>query len=487
MASIFVSHASGDDSEVDHLSEWLTSKGFEDHFVDHRHISGGSSWNEVLPQESAAAQILIALVTESWLKSDECYSEYRAAYYGKKGVIPLLLAHRLEDLPGREKERFVTLTASVQGIQISGLPPDGMTETLIQGSLSAARETIKRRRRARIVRQVSFSLGTIVILFAGTALYFKDYLAAFVEKQQIAQSFAPIDESDLRNRFVNAADLPLEERTFRECDTPSACPDMIAVPAGNFTMGAVDDFGAEPEELPPTPIQIERAFAVSVSEITEAQWRTCHLSTRIGSGPKCKETPSWRKEGGRYPVDSVSWNDAQAYVSWLNAQIVGTPDGPYRLLSEAEWEYSARGAGTTIYAWGDNLLPGVCDHANALNVVMPGNFVIPRRGVDCPNNAVLKAQTRSLNANEFGLYDMAGNMAEWVQDCWHDDYGGRPRDQRAWQSAADRNCDRVIRGGSWFGLIDNLRPTARVKLGADLFGFNVGFRVARDLTWSSDP
>ena len=320
-------------------------------------------------------------------------------------------------------------------------------------------------------------------LFAGSALYFRDYLGAFLEKHRISAAFNPFSASELADTFANISALAVAERRFRECESDNICPEMTVIPSGAFVMGAVDDFYAEPEELPNTSIEITRNFAVSTVEVTEAQWETCFMSTQIGDGPKCKEIPNWNQNGGSFPVDSVSWSDAHAYVDWLNIRVAGSEAGPYRLLSEAEWEYAARAGTETVYFWGDRLLPGACEHANALNIRMPDIFVIPRQGIDCPNNPVLKGEVKTMKPNSFGLYDTSGNVAEWVQDCWHDDYTGRPTDSRAWENQLGLPCDRVIRGGSWFGLVDHLRPTSRLKLSEELFGFNVGFRVARDMDW----
>jgi formylglycine-generating enzyme required for sulfatase activity len=169
--------------------------------------------------------------------------------------------------------------------------------------------------------------------------------------------------------------------------------------------------------------------------------------------------------------------------------VAGTPDGPYRLLSEAEWEYAVRGLTSasephTIYPWGDQP-EGGCEYANALDVNMPETLAFERQGLNCPNSSVMATHVGSFKPNKFGLNDISGNLAEWVEDCWHESYHGRPTDASAWIKGADPNCERVIRGGSWAGELDHLRAASRVKLQDDLFGFNIGFRVARDLDWTA--
>ncbi|WP_419906819.1 SUMF1/EgtB/PvdO family nonheme iron enzyme [Hoeflea sp.] len=479
MARIFVSHASADDEAVTRLSQWLSDNGFEDHFVDHIHIPGGTEWNKKLPEEIVKAEILLPVVTPGWLNSDECYNEYRSAYYANKTVVPLFVLSDVNSLSEDEANRLDTLSHSVQGVQSPTLPLEGAAETLLRGSLELSAKRIASQKRARLVRQVSVVAGIVLLAVGAGALYFRDYLAAYWDTVEIARSFDAVAADELNGRFI-------------ECDSTDFCPRMVELPQGQYLMGASDEFLAEPEEWPRTEITIDRRIAVSETEITRSQWAKCSVSTRLEN--TCKDIPIPPGQEN-HPVDSVSWLDAQAYIAWLNEQVVGVKEGPYRLLSEAEWEYAARGLQSvqdrhTLYFWGDRLnassagAPDVCSHANGLNKEMPDNFIIVREGLDCPNNPVMAARVGSLSPNPFGLYDTAGNLAEWVEDCWHDSYHQRPQNQDPWLSSEDTSCERVIRGGSWFGEIDHLRSAARVSLREDQFGFNIGFRIARDLNWS---
>jgi len=163
---------------------------------------------------------------------------------------------------------------------------------------------------------------------------------------------------------------------------------------------------------------------------------------------------------GTRPVINVSWDHAQQYVAWL-AKMTGRP---YRLLSEAEWEYAARAGTTTAYSWGDELGKnnGNC---NGCGSNWDGRQTAP---------------VGSFAPNRFGLYDMHGNVWEWVEDCLHADYEGAPTDGSAWVAG---DCkERVIRGGSWIGYPVGLRAALRFWFSPDDHGVDLGLRVARTLS-----
>jgi formylglycine-generating enzyme required for sulfatase activity len=155
----------------------------------------------------------------------------------------------------------------------------------------------------------------------------------------------------------------------------------------------------------------------------------------------------------------VSWDDAKAYSEWLSK----VTRASYRLPSEAEWEYAARAGTTTSYWWGD-----------APPTPKQANF---------GDNVGKATEVGSYPANPWGLYDMNGNVWEWVEDCWHNSYEapGRPDDGRAWTSG---DCSRVVRGGSWSDKPDDLRSADRAWEGASSKHYDGGFRVARTLSRS---
>jgi formylglycine-generating enzyme required for sulfatase activity len=246
---------------------------------------------------------------------------------------------------------------------------------------------------------------------------------------------------------------------FRECD---ACPLMVAVHAGSFMMGSTEADrqsavrqGATGERLenekPQHRVRITEPFAVGKYEVTFDEWDAC-VADGGCNGYNPDDAPCG---GGRKPVIHVSREDAQAYVAWL-----GNETGqPYRLLSEAEWEYAARAGTTTSYSWGDGI---TAENANYGGIQ------------GCTT------QVGEYPRNPWGLHDMHGNVWEWVEDCWNDSYEGAPSDGSAWASG---DCSRgVFRGGSfssrsWWWLRSAYRfPNLAVNRLND-----VGFRVARTL------
>jgi formylglycine-generating enzyme required for sulfatase activity len=178
---------------------------------------------------------------------------------------------------------------------------------------------------------------------------------------------------------------------------------------------------------------------------------------------------------GRLPVVNVTWNDAVAYGEWLSQQT----GKRYRLPSEAEWEYSARAGTETEYWWGSSGKSRMASYRSLpwdikqimFWGVLPLLVIISGRQHTEP--------VGSFPRNPFGLYDTAGNVSEWVQDCWHDNYNAAPRNGSAWEAKGVGH--RVIRGGSWTDEPRDLRSSARKRLDADDRNFYIGFRLARDI------
>jgi formylglycine-generating enzyme required for sulfatase activity len=245
--------------------------------------------------------------------------------------------------------------------------------------------------------------------------------------------------------------------SFRECARD--CPEMIVVPAGEFMMGSpVNEKGRFNNEHDGNgrqhKVTIVRRFAVSKFAVTFANWDVCVLR---GGCPQTSDV-GWGRGRDTQPVIYVSWDGAQAYVAWL-ASMTGKA---YRLLTEAEWEYAARAGTAMAYYWGDEIGKG---HANCYGC-----------GSEWDNRET--SPVGSFKPNAFGLYDMAGNVWQWVQDCYHENYNGAPTDGTAWTAG---DCkDRVIRGGSWSDIPWRLRLANRFW-GPRVPNYLVGFRVGRSL------
>lgn len=233
---------------------------------------------------------------------------------------------------------------------------------------------------------------------------------------------------------------------FRDCPD---CEEMVVVPPGAFDMGSTD----AASEGPVHRVTIGKPFAIGRREATFAEWDQC-----VAAGV-CKYNPSDHGWGrGDRPVIDVSWDDVKDFLKWLS-QKTGQP---YRLLTEAEWEYAARAGTQSPYWWGKDV---GTDHA---------------RCEDCGGDPARHTlPTGSFRPNAFGLYDTAGNAAEWVQDCWNPNYKGAPTDGSAW-TAGDCTLH-VLRGGSFANKATYIRSAARFRYDTSVRYYANGFRLARDL------
>ena len=211
------------------------------------------------------------------------------------------------------------------------------------------------------------------------------------------------------------------------------------------------------DERPLHRVHIDYQFAVGVYEVTFDEWYACLDAGGCGNYIPDIPSDSWGR--GNRPVVNVSWDDAQSYVRWLSERTGKT----YRLLSESEWEYVARAGTETAYSWGDSI------SVNRANCDGCGSQWDDKQ----------TAPVGSFEANAWGVYDMHGNVWEWVQDCWNDNYSGAPADGSAWES---EECSRrVLRGGSWYFRPRNLRSAYRIRFTSVFRNFfnGIGFRVAR--------
>jgi formylglycine-generating enzyme required for sulfatase activity len=240
---------------------------------------------------------------------------------------------------------------------------------------------------------------------------------------------------------------------FQDC---SACPSMVVIPSGSFTMGSpAAEQGRDDDEGPQHDVRIPQ-FAVGRFEVTFAQWDACVADS--GCAGYIPEDRGWGR--GNRPVMNVSWDRAKSYVSWLASKT----GKPYRLLTEAEWEYAARAGTRSAFATGETLQGKQAQFGGASGDV----------GQTVP--------VGSFPPNAFGLHDMHGNVWEWVEDCWHDHYENAPESGAAWLEANDGACGfRIYRGGSWFNVRSVVRSANRTGSAPGFSISNIGFRVARTL------
>ncbi|HEY0844474.1 MAG TPA: SUMF1/EgtB/PvdO family nonheme iron enzyme [Noviherbaspirillum sp.] len=234
---------------------------------------------------------------------------------------------------------------------------------------------------------------------------------------------------------------------IRDCPT---CPVLVSLPAGTFTMGSNS---GDASEKPAHRVTISTPFAIGKHEVTVEQWNAC-----VDAGG-CPRIASANGQAPATPVRDVSWDDVQQYLKWLGK----TTGKAYRLPTEAEWEYAARGGTTTRFWWGEQMRPG---NANCKDCGEPWSPEGP-------------ANVGSFAPNPFGLHDVNGGVWEWVSDCWHTSFKGAPDDGRSWNTP---NCrDRVIRGGSWRDGASYMPSSTRFKYSASVRHSQNGFRVARDV------
>ena len=266
---------------------------------------------------------------------------------------------------------------------------------------------------------------------------------------------------------------------FQDC---SDCPEMIVVPSGTFLMGTPEtEPQREADEGPQVEVTFGYNFAVSRFEITKAEYAKFAEETGFTSGNSCyiiegaewaeKEGHDWTdigfKQSGNEPVGCINWFEAEAYTKWLSEKT----DKPYRLLSEAEWEYAARAGTTTIFSFGDQVTP---THANY-------NAAKSYNGAPTGPYWAKTLPVGSYAPNAFGLYDMHGNMFEWVADCWQENLAGSPADGSVWNDGAD--CEkRSWRGGGWFNDPQSLRSGLRDSGAPTVKSNDIGFRVALSLS-----
>ncbi len=247
--------------------------------------------------------------------------------------------------------------------------------------------------------------------------------------------------------------------TFKECASEQGkdyCPEMVVVPAGSFMMGSPPtEKGRHASEGPQHTVTIGKPFAVAKFELTFDEWDTC---VAYGDCPQGVGDAGFGR--GQQPVIFVTWDDAQRYAAWLS-KMTGKP---YRLLTEAEYEYATRAGGQTAYPWGDDIGK---NNANCT-------------GCGSKWDARQTAPVGSFKPNAFGLYDMVGNVFAWVEDCAHNNYDGAPTDGSAWIEGGDCKI-RVDRGGAW-NFPDSLRSAFRDTSSTGYRIDNLGIRVGRTLS-----
>ena len=281
---------------------------------------------------------------------------------------------------------------------------------------------------------------------------------------------------------------------FRDCD---GCPEMVVIPGGSFSMGSPDDEpGRHRNEGPQRKIAV-MPFALARYETTRGEfalfvkatghttgpcvyWDTSIPPIRLGYDLDLTNPSLRQKQTDQHPIACVSFDDAQAYVGWLRQKT----GNAYRLPSEAEWEYAARAGTRSRFYWGDDTRLA-CDYANGHDEASRQTNPFNWASLPCHDGFSLAAPVGSFASNGYSLFDMAGNLWEWVDDHYRMTYDGLPIDGRSQRSFGQ--SARVLRGGSWESEPRDLRSASRIWSRAGSRLNSNGFRVALTLSEPPDP
>jgi len=301
----------------------------------------------------------------------------------------------------------------------------------------------------------------------------------------------------LTDARLYASFRPGQVFTDRFVDLAGRAPTLVVIPTGSFHMGAVDGSEGRSTQVPQHMVTIAKGFALARSAVTVGEFRQFVRasgyvpdSVKLGGASVYDERSgalrddkraNWQsdyaggKAGDDLPVVNVSWNDAAAYAHWLSARTGKT----YRLPSEAEFEYALRAGTTTRYWWGDGVPPKSVENLTGSGDRSPNGRSWSHAFRGYRDDYWGPAPVMSFAANPFGLYDINGNVSEWVADCWHDNYVRAPDDGSAWLNPG---CvAHVIRGGSWGSSPEQVDSAYRQGADGSVRSARVGFRVARDL------
>jgi formylglycine-generating enzyme required for sulfatase activity len=306
------------------------------------------------------------------------------------------------------------------------------------------------------------------------------------ERRCVTRGFQPFPVPSPRERTPAGVGCTARSTAFKDCPD---CPQMVVVPAGTFVMGSpATEIGRSASEGPQHTVTIAKPFAVARFAVTLAEFSAFVLDTDHAVGGRCSTyergylahdiaharilAPEWQPrparsfrdpgffQDARDPVVCVSWQEARAFAAWLSKKT----GKRYRLLTEAEREYATRAGTRSPFWWGSSVSP------------LHANFELGQDPSFGGRSGTVPVD--SFMASPWGLYGMQGNVSEWVEDCWHENYRGAPGDGSAWTSGTCAR--RVHRGGAWSSRADELRAAGRASLPPDQRHSFIGFRVARD-------
>jgi formylglycine-generating enzyme required for sulfatase activity len=490
--SLFYSYSHRDEELRDRLEEHLGGlrrRGLIENWHDRR-IGAGSEWKDAIDEHLATADIILLLISSSFINSDYCWDKEMTKALarhdkGEARVIPVVLKPcywqeslfaRLQMVPRDAKpitswpdpdEAFVQVVEAIHRAvneirlrRSQANPPALPAKAAVAPRPAITREptvpkTFTRKPTApkKPVRSTRHALKDALA---------SDSIEELRDQRRRIIHVLKVRASAAGPAAVTCRDLPVLQpfTVFSDIDAPW-CPEMVVLPPGEFLMGSPNsDEDAAEDEKPQHRLIIRYRFAMGRYPVTFAEYdHFCAATKRKKPGDE-----GWGR--GRRPVISASWEDAKAYCAWLSKETGQS----YRLPSEAEWEYACRAGTTTRYSCGDTIVEKDANFApSALRSLVRGLFGEGKTSV-----------VGSYPPNPWGLHDMHGNVWEWVEDHFHDHYKGATADGSA-RLAGDHEGNRVLRGGSWLEEPNVLRSAHR-GWSRPMTRINTfGFRVARTL------
>jgi formylglycine-generating enzyme required for sulfatase activity len=330
----------------------------------------------------------------------------------------------------------------------------------------------------RRVLQIAVPIGGGLFLAVGANSLLKPTQDNRPDKPITSADLSPVEfevvtvneTGEISNRQTKQAD------EYREDLGDGVTLNMIAIPAGEFVMGSPpEEEGRNDDEGPQRTVTVP-AFFMSRFAITQAQWQAVtampQMQRELNSDPS-------RFKGVMRPVEQVSWDDAVEFCQRLSRYT----NRHYRLPSEAEWEYACRAGTTTPFHFGPTITTDLANYRGTdweyEGKTYPGNYGQGPKGI-------FREETTDVGSfppNAFGLYDMHGNVWEWCQDVWHDNYDGAPTDGSAWMEGGDQSL-RLLRGGSWGNIPGICRSAYRGRIPRVGGNYYLGFRVVCSSSWA---
>ena len=346
------------------------------------------------------------------------------------------------------QERYQSADKVIKDLQITPtgyVPPIGKKNSSSGNSKTRINGKIDR----RIFIYGGLSLGAVTVAFAfiGKSLFFKKQNKTLISNNLKTFNFEVVSTNATGN-IINRRNE--SAKYFTEDLGNGVTLEMVEIPGGTFIMGSPEnEAGRDSDEGPQHQVTVP-AFFMGKYELTQAQYQAI-----MGSNPSAFK-------GNNRPVERVTWNDAVTFCGKLSQKT----QKYYRLPSEAEWEYACRAGTTTPFYFGESITPELVNYN--------GNY--PYASAPKGQDRQQTTDVGSFPPNAFGLYDMHGNVWEWCEDDWHENYINGPTDGSAWNSRSDSN-DKIIRGGSWLYLAEFCRAAYRVRFSRDTRFNYFGFRV----------